>query len=236
MTTDSGTDADTAADSGTDTGLGTGAGSAADPGERAGAAAVLGEGAGSAAVPGDGDRGGPGERARQIIGLLAEERRLRALAAVALGADTPGRVAEAAGLSAKDTALALLRLREQGAVTDGPAGALAVSYGLFRELARRERPAPEAGNGPDAVLVTFVRNGRLVRLPAQWARKKLVLRHIAEQTFEPGVAYPERVVNERLRAWCEDSDGTDHVTLRRYLVDLHHLHRSEGIYRRPEAG
>ena len=25
----------------------------------------------------------------------------------------------------------------------------------------------------------------------------------------------------------------DHVTLRRYLVDLHHLHRSEGIYRRP---
>ncbi|MGW5324896.1 DUF2087 domain-containing protein [Streptomyces sp. NPDC004014] len=226
MTTDSGTDADTAADSGTDTDLGTGAGSAADPGDRAGAAAV----------PGDGDRDGPGERARQIVGLLAEERRLRALAAVALGADTPERVAEAAGLCAKDTALALLRLREQGAVTDGPAGALAVSYGLFRGLARRERPAPRAGDGADAVLGTFVRNGRLVRLPAQWARKKLVLRHIAEQTFEPGVAYPERVVNERLRAWCEDSDGTDHVTLRRYLVDLHHLHRSEGIYRRPEAG
>ncbi|MFJ9730998.1 DUF2087 domain-containing protein [Streptomyces sp. NPDC101169] len=185
--------------------------------------------------PGD-DGTGTGERARQLIGLLAEERRLRALAAVALGADTPERVAEAAGLSAKDTALALLRLREQGAVTDGPAGALAVSYGLFRELARRERPAPRAGTGPDAaVLDTFVRHGRLVRLPAQWTRKKLVLRHIAERTFEPGVAYPERVVNERLRAWCEDADGIDHVTLRRYLVDLHHLHRSEGIYRCPEV-
>ncbi|WP_445279794.1 DUF2087 domain-containing protein [Streptomyces sp. DSM 118148] len=226
MTTDSGTDADTAADSVTEADPGNGSGTAADPGE----------GAGAAAAPGNGDCEGPGERARQIVGLLAEERRLRALAAVALGAETPERVAEAAGLSAKDTALALLRLREQGAVTDGPAGALAVSYGLFRELARRERPAPRAGNGPDAVLGTFVRNGRLVRLPAQWARKELVLRHIAEQTFEPGVAYPERVVNERLRAWCEDSDATDHVTLRRYLVDLHHLHRSEGIYRRPEAG
>ncbi|MFJ9863386.1 DUF2087 domain-containing protein [Streptomyces sp. NPDC101165] len=175
------------------------------------------------------------ERARQLIGLLAEKSRLRALAAVALGADSPERIAEVAGLSAKDTALALLRLREQGVVTDGAQGGQAVSYGLFRELARQERPTPRAGDGTDAVLDTFVRDGRLVRLPAQWTRKKLVLRHIAERTFEPGVEYPEQVVNERLRAWCEDSDEIDHVTLRRHLVDLHHLHRSEGIYRRPEA-
>ncbi|MFF8472681.1 DUF2087 domain-containing protein [Streptomyces sp. NPDC015414] len=191
--------------------------------------------AGTAADAAAGPDDDAGERAGKLIGLLAEERRMRALAAVALGAGTPERVAEAAGLSAKDTARALLRLREQGAVTDGPAGTLAVSYGLFRELARRERPAPRAGTGPDAaVLGTFVRDGRLVRLPAQWTRKKLVLRHIAEQTFEPGVDYPERAVDERLRAWCEDADGIDHVTLRRYLVDLHHLHRSEGIYRCPE--
>ncbi|MFE1885897.1 DUF2087 domain-containing protein [Streptomyces diastatochromogenes] len=147
------------------------------------------------------------------------------------------RAAAQAGVNANDTALALLRLREQGVVTaDGAQGGLAVSYGLFRGPARRERPAARSGAGPDAVLGTFVRDGRLVRLPAQWTRKKLVLRHIAEQTFEPGAEYPERVVNERLRAWCEDSDEIDHVTLRRYLVDLHHLHRSEGIYRRPDVG
>ncbi|MFE9493788.1 DUF2087 domain-containing protein [Streptomyces collinus] len=176
------------------------------------------------------------ERARRLIGLLAEESRMRALAAVALGADGPERVAQVAGLSAKDTALALLRLREQGVVVDGTPDGLTVSYDLFRGLLRRGRPALRTGGGPDAaVLATFVRDGRLLRLPAQWTRKKLVLRHIAEQTFEPGAAYPERVVNERLRAWCEDSDGVDHVTLRRYLVDLHHLHRSEGVYRRPEA-
>lgn len=32
-----------------------------------------------------------------------------------------------------------------------------------------------------------------------------MLRHIAEQTFEPGVEYPERAVNDKLRAWCQDS-------------------------------
>ncbi|GGW36954.1 hypothetical protein GCM10010503_11110 [Streptomyces lucensis JCM 4490] len=175
------------------------------------------------------DLPGTAERSRQLIGLLADERRLRAFAAVALGADSAERVAEATGLAAKDTSLALLRLREQGALTVRADGALAVSYDLLRELARQERPTRPSGGD---VLATFVRDGRLVRLPAQWTRKKLVLRHIAEQTFEPGVEYPERVVNERLRAWCEASDEIDHVTLRRYLVDLHHLRRSEGVYER----
>ncbi|MFF7048349.1 DUF2087 domain-containing protein [Streptomyces griseorubiginosus] len=172
----------------------------------------------------------------QVIRLFAEESRVRAFAAVALGAGTPAAVARTAGLSARETAVALHRLGEQGVVVEGTDGALVVAYDLFRdharEAARRERTAvaPVAG---EPVLRTFVRDGRLVRLPAQWTRKKLVLRHIAEQTFEPGVAYPERVVDEKLRAWCEDSDEIDHVTLRRYLVDLHHLRRSEGIYSRP---
>ncbi|MGW6738861.1 DUF2087 domain-containing protein [Streptomyces sp. NPDC055013] len=183
----------------------------------------------------------------QLVRLFAEETRVRAFAAVALGAADAEQVALAAGLSAKETAVSLRRLREQGVVTAGDAGELGVAYGLFKEYARsaaqRENgtgaaTGPASGDGStDMVLRTFVRDGRLVRLPARWTRKKLVLRHIAEQTFEPGVEYPERTVNDKLRAWCEDSDDVDHVTLRRYLVDLHHLRRSEGIYRRPaEAG
>ncbi|WP_406416058.1 DUF2087 domain-containing protein [Streptomyces sp. NBC_01614] len=185
----------------------------------------------------------PTEQTEQLVRLFAEETRVRAFAAVALGARSAEQVALAAGLSAKETAVSLRRLREQGVVTAGDDGELAVAYGLFKEqvraAARREDgngadPDPASGDGPtDMVLRTFVRDGRLVRLPARWTRKKLVLRHIAEQTFEPGVEYPERTVNEKLRAWCEDSDDIDHVTLRRYLVDLHHLRRSEGIYRRP---
>ncbi|MFF0017528.1 DUF2087 domain-containing protein [Streptomyces sp. NPDC005374] len=173
----------------------------------------------------------------QVIRLFAEEKRVRAFAAVALGAGSPAEVARAAGLSARETAVALHRLGEQGVVEEGADGALGVAYGLFREYAREA--TRQADTGPasgEPVLRTFVRDGRLVRLPAQWTRKKLVLEHIAEQTFEPGVEYPERIVNEKLRAWCEDSDDIDHVTLRRHLVDLGHLRRSEGIYRRPLSG
>ncbi|MZG18833.1 DUF2087 domain-containing protein [Streptomyces sp. SID5914] len=87
--------------------------------------------------------------------------------------------------------------------------------------------------GRDGMIVrTFVRDGRLVRLPARWTRKKVVLRYIAEQAFVPGVEYPERTVDEKLRGWCEDGE-VDHVTLRRHLVDFGHLRRSDGIYARP---
>ncbi|WP_251097017.1 hypothetical protein [Streptomyces sp. Caat 7-52] len=44
------------------------------------------------------------ERSRQLIGLLADESRLRAFAAVALGARSPGQVAETAGLAPRETA------------------------------------------------------------------------------------------------------------------------------------
>ncbi len=92
----------------------------------------------------------------------------------------------------------------------------------------------EAPEQTDPVLRTFVRDGRLVRLPARWQRKLVVLRYVAERTFEPGVDYPERTVDEKLRAWCENTP-VDHVTLRRYLVDLGHLRRQSGAYWVPET-
>ncbi|MFE1194930.1 hypothetical protein ACFW6E_19420 [Streptomyces olivaceoviridis] len=98
---------------------------------------------------------------------------MRAVAAVALGARSTRQVAETAGLTPKDTALALLRLREQGAVTDGPEDGLTVAHDLLREPAR---PRPERSARPTVggVLSTFVRDGRLLRLPARWTCKQQV--------------------------------------------------------------
>ncbi|MFI1754428.1 DUF2087 domain-containing protein [Streptomyces sp. NPDC020571] len=173
--------------------------------------------------------------------LFAEESQVRAFAAVALGAGDAVRVARDAGLSVQETSAALRRLRALGVVASGQDGELVVVHDRFRELALAGRPAVQATGDPAAagddgpvgmIVRTFVRNGRLVRLPARWTRKKVVLRHIAEQTFAPGVEYPERTVDEKLRAWCEDGE-VDHVTLRRHLVDFGHLRRSDGIYARP---
>jgi hypothetical protein len=175
--------------------------------------------------------------ADDLVGLFADETRVRVFAAVALGARTTSEVVDRAGLSLKDAALALRRLEDREVITTDDAG-LTVAYDHFRHLVR-ERSTPVAtqdhGSGDEhveSVLRTFVRDGRLIRLPAQWTRKKLVLRYIAEQTFEPGLDFSEQTVNDRLRKWCEGS-MLDHVTLRRYLVDLHHLHRQDGRYWRP---
>ncbi|MZD55322.1 hypothetical protein GTX07_15980, partial [Streptomyces sp. SID5606] len=74
-----------------------------------------------------------------LPGLFSEESRVRAFAAVALGAGSDAEVARVAGLSAKETAGALRRLREQGVVAPGEGGGLVVAHGRFRDLARAAR-------------------------------------------------------------------------------------------------
>lgn len=75
-----------------------------------------------------------------------------------------------------------------------------------------------------AVLGRFIRDGRLVTMPARQRNRRLVLEHLA-LAFEPGVRYPEREVNAVLRAWHED-----YAALRRYLVDEELLGRADGEY------
>lgn len=97
--------------------------------------------------------------------------------------------------------------------------------GLKQELfARPAAPPPES---PDAqVLATFVRDGRIVQLPAQLSRRMVVLRWLADQ-LEPGRDYTEREINDLLSGHSED-----HATLRRYLVDWELVTRQGGLYRK----
>ncbi len=166
--------------------------------------------------------------------LFAEPQRIRVFAAVALGASTPAEIARIAGTSVKEAALALRRFTDQGFVVDDADG-VRVNHELFRTLARLgadATPGEEHGYRDERVetlLRTFLRDGRLVRLPAQWRRKLVVLNHIASRAFQPGVRYSEREVNGILRGWC-DGGAVDHVTVRRYLVDLQLLSRENGVY------
>jgi hypothetical protein len=164
-----------------------------------------------------------------IVGLLAEPARLKVVAALALGADTIEDVARVSGLSLKDVALAARRLARAGLVhRDGHALALHTEqFGAAARAAAEAMPAPEPlSDDPaeSAVLASFVRDGRLVSIPAQHTKRRVVLEHLV-RVFEPGVRYPEREVNALLAVWHPDV-----AALRRYLVDEGLLSRAAGVY------
>jgi hypothetical protein len=164
-----------------------------------------------------------------IVGLLADPVRLKVVAALALGAGSIEEVADATGLPLKDVALAARRLARAGLVhRDGHT--LGLHTERFAEAARSAAalapPPQRLSDDPaqDAVLRTFLRDGRLVSVPAQRSKRRVVLEHLVH-VFEPGVRYPEREVNALLAAWHPDV-----AALRRYLVDEGLLTREAGIY------
>jgi hypothetical protein len=161
---------------------------------------------------------------RELLALLAEPDRLKALAAVALGANSLPDVADYAGLLPKTAAKALSRLVAGGLVEGGSGEGYRVRQETFREAARP--PAAEAedaaAGGPgNEVLRRFLHNGRLLAMPASHGKRRVVLDHLAG-LFEPGRRYPETEVNELLGRY-----HPDYAMLRRYLVDDGFLDRAD---------
>ena len=164
-----------------------------------------------------------------LVGLLANEDRLRVFAAVALGARTVDEIAARSSLDVTDVQGALPRLVGAGLVTQGDG--LHVSLDVLRAAAllrpERERGAADATPDEQRVLRNFVVDGRLVRLPARHAQKRVVLGYVARR-FDGSRSYEEGEVNEVLRDFHDDT-----ASLRRYLVDEGLLEREAGVYRRP---
>jgi hypothetical protein len=162
---------------------------------------------------------------RELLALLAEPDRLRALAAVALGAGTLAEVAERAGLEPRAAARALSRL-VAGGLLDGEAGkgyrvrTEALQAAAIPPAAEAERAEGDESQG-DEVLRRFVHNGRLLAMPAAHGKRLVVLDHLAG-LFEPGRRYPEPEVNELLGRY-----HPDYALLRRYLVDDGFLDRAD---------
>jgi hypothetical protein len=165
----------------------------------------------------------------RLAGLLADDDRRRVFAALVLGATDTASVATAAGLDVARTGKALSRLEEAGLVLRREDGRLEVDGQVFGAAARAERaPAPPASAGrddaSDAILARFVRDGRLVSIPAARDKRLVVLAHLAQE-FEPGRHYSESMVNVMLGRWHADT-----AALRRYLVDEGFLDRAAGEY------
>ena len=161
-------------------------------------------------------------RPRELLALLAEPDRLRAVAAVTLGATTLGEVADRAGLEPRAAARALSRL-VAGGLLDGEAGK---GYRV-RTQALQAAAIPPAGEAEpdeelgDQVLRRFISKGRLLAIPAARGKRLVVLDHLAG-LFEPGRRYPEPAVNQLLGRY-----HPDYAMLRRYLVDDGFLARAD---------
>lgn len=169
----------------------------------------------------------------ELVGLLADEDRLAVVSALALGARSTAEIVERAGIDEKRAGKAVTRLAKAGLIGTGDGG-LVLHTHLFAEAARASAAPKEYENHgyadpkDEATIRAFVRDGTLTGMPAQPARRTLVLEHVV-QSFEPGVRYLEREVTELLKPWCA-AGATDHVTLRRYLVDQGLLSREGGEY------
>ena len=171
--------------------------------------------------------------AAQIVGLIADDDRLRVVAALALGADSLAEVVDRTGLGVREAAVALDRLTRGGLVVPVRAGRVRLATERVKQAAREagrsrgdEHPATDAdGGGPDAaVLRAFVRGSQLVSIPMVRAKRLVVLEWLSGR-FEPGRVYPEAEANRLLR-----EAHPDHAALRRYLVDEGLLERRDGFY------
>jgi hypothetical protein len=170
--------------------------------------------------------------ALQLVRLLADDHRRRAFAALVLGAASVAEVARAAGLGSREAWKALSSLEAGGLVERGADGTLVLLEAAFASAVRAAAPVAAAEEPPaDAaererakVLKAFVKDGRLLSIPAQHA-KRLVVLDLVVQDFEPGRRYSEKMVNLIVGRWHPDV-----AALRRYLVDEGLLSREAGEY------
>jgi hypothetical protein len=167
-----------------------------------------------------------------LVGLLAEESRLKVLSAIVLGATDEPAVATATGLDPKTVRRALDRLVRGGVVETTGQGLLRVVTQRFKDAAQRaasERPQlrpEELGATADqaGVLRNYLVDGKLSHIPAARSKRLVVLDFLAGQ-FEPGRTYPEEQVNYTLGRF-----HPDYAALRRYLVEEELFERRDGFY------
>jgi hypothetical protein len=165
-----------------------------------------------------------------VLAVLADNDRIRVVAALALGAASTDDVVAASGVARRKALEGLTRLEAVGLVTRDKTSGWSFDVERLKEIARETRPRDEPDDVGDvdartgAVLRTFLRGGRLTQIPVQHAKRLVVLDHIC-RVFDIGVRYPEKEVNALLRAFHDD-----HAALRRYLVEEGFLARENNIY------
>ena len=174
----------------------------------------------------------------RLFKCLADKSRLQILKSLAMEDMYVERLAERLGLTAPTVSFHLKKLAEAGAVSAEKCQYYMV-YSLNRELFRQEMLDILLAESEEAteqqrrdedyrkkVLESFFVEGRLVSIPAQRKKERIILERIAE-IFEPGRDYSEREVNIIIADFHDDF-----CTIRRDMIAEKLLSREDGVYRR----
>jgi len=101
---------------------------------------------------------------------------------------------------------------------------LAESTQHIARLLFSSKPLPPKSDERARVVATFIKDGRLVSIPAQYKKRRYVMEELA-RSFEWGRLYDEKEVNAILKTFHDDF-----ASLRRELIDERIMMRENGRY------
>lgn len=171
----------------------------------------------------------------RVFKALADSNRIRILGLLSKQSFSVEQISEILGISPSTVSHHLARLSEAGLVS-AQASSYYNMYHLkpqaLEEIADRlvaveTLPTIASDINIDAYDLKIVKDftlpdGRLKRIPAQRKKMEAIL-HYLSRSFEPGVRYSEKQVNEILGKFHPDT-----ATLRREMVGAHILGRTPG--------
>lgn len=173
-----------------------------------------------------------------VLKALAHGSRLRIVAGLLDGPRCVEELAELLALSASTVSFHLDKLEKAGLVScrrdqyyrvySIDTGPLSHSLRELVQGAARDFPSEveRLEEHRRRVRSAFFKNGRLVRMPAQRRKRRVVLREFAA-LFKPGTVYPETEVNRIINRFFED-----HCLVRRLLVEEGFMSRERQVYRK----
>ena len=179
-------------------------------------------------------------RLLQFFQVFSNESRLRLIGHLANGERSVGELAQLLDLKEPTVSHHLAELKGLGLVTVRAEGNMriyqlnakaleSISKDIFARPNLAAMVPKSEMNEEERVLRVWVKDGRIVDIPAQEKKKQIVIRWLAGQ-IDPARRWTEREFSEWLSRFNED-----YAVLRRYLVDSGYMARENGIYwRTPE--
>ena len=179
-------------------------------------------------------------RLLQFFQVFSNESRLRLIGHLANGERSVGELARLLDLKEPTVSHHLAELKGLGLVTVRAEGNMriyqlnakaleSISKDIFARPNLAAMVPKSEMNEEERVLRVWVKDGRIVDIPAQEKKKQIVIRWLAGQ-IDPARRWTEREFSEWLSRFNED-----YAVLRRYLVDSGYMARENGIYwRTPE--